>query len=91
MNLRTWLKRLERDSQGMMIIPQQDGLPKRFTQADLAEAFVSNTRRLCGEDEPLHPVVEAAQSSTEGHWNSGFFSPMHILLDDGGELEDLSG
>ena len=63
--VRTWLKRLERDSRDEEIaIPQQDGSVVRFGTRDLEEAFLHEANRLRaihrGEDPgEAHPLTAA--------------------------------
>ena len=62
-SLRGRMRRLERQSGVLVHIPQPDGPPARFPQSALADAFLTTTRRLCGEDVAAHPLsVVAARS-----------------------------
>jgi hypothetical protein len=53
-HIRSWIRRLERESRGsLIIIPQQDGTVAKFKPSDLWEAFDSVHRQLCGEERGL--------------------------------------
>ncbi len=89
MGLRDRMRRLERLSEGeMVVIPQNDGTVERFPESDLASAFVNECRRLQGVDLPVHPLTRAAANSSDPEWRNSGFAEMHIE----GEkpLEDLS-
>ena len=87
MALRDRLKRLQRLSEGeMVVIPQVDGSIKRFPPSDLEAAFVNECKRLRGEDLPVHPLTAAAANSSSAEWNRSAFAEMHVV----GEIEDLS-
>ncbi len=68
MGLRAFVRRLERLSEGeVIVIPQKDGTVARFPQSVAAEAFLS----LCeGRD---HPLLQAARNSSDLSF-SGFAS-----------------
>jgi hypothetical protein len=67
--LRGRLRRLEREAEGEMVfVPQEDGAVKRFPQSALQEAFVTNMRRLRGEEVPPHPLGVAAAGSPDPGW-----------------------
>ncbi|MDP9477125.1 MAG: hypothetical protein M3R38_15835 [Actinomycetota bacterium] len=64
MGLRDRLRALERLSEGEMVsIPQPGRPPARFPESALKDAFLTNVRRLCGEDVPEHPLSVAAAHS----------------------------
>ena len=65
MGLRAFIRRLERLSEGeVLVIPQQDGTVRRFPQSVAAEAFLS----LCeGRD---HPLLQAARNSSDLSFSS---------------------
>ncbi len=87
MALRDRLKRLQRLSEGeMVVIPQADGSIKRFPASDLEAAFINECRRLRGENLEVHPLTLAAANSSSAEWNRSAFAEMHIE----GEIEDLS-
>ncbi len=82
MSLRTWLKRLERESREEFIeIPQKDGTIKRFPQSAGMEALLS---LIDGCD---HPLARAARESSEPKWANSFYSAFPIDPD---TVEDLS-
>ena len=57
------IKRLE-DRSGLFItIPLPDGSVRRFPKSAVADSFVINLRRACGEDIPEHPYTTAAKLS----------------------------
>ncbi len=67
--IRTWIKRLERDSRDEEIaIPQQDGSVARFGTRDLEEGFLHEANRLRtlhkGEDPgEAHPLTTAKRNA----------------------------
>ena len=75
MGLRGRLRRLEREAEGEMVfVPQEDGAVKRFPQSALQEAFVTNMRRLRGEEVPPYPLGVAAAGSPDPGWSRSFYS-----------------
>ncbi len=46
-----------------IVVPQPDGTVRRFPKSAVADAYVSNLRRACGEDIPEHPYTTAAKLS----------------------------
>ena len=66
MGLRRWVRRLEKEAEGETVaVPLSDGTVRRFPKSALRESFMTNIRRLRGEDVPHHPLgVAAAQSRT---------------------------
>ena len=75
MALRDRLARLEKaKGSGMVFIPQPDGTVKRFPEADLLESFVTNMKRLRGQDVPPHPLGVAAAQSPDPEWSRSMFS-----------------
>jgi hypothetical protein len=80
MNLRGWLKRLEKESRVEFIeIPQHDGTIKRFPQSAGMEAL------LCLVDGEDHPLAEAARNSPDPEWTNSFYNAFPIS-----GAEDLS-
>ena len=69
MGLRAFIRRLERLSEGeVLVIPQQDGTVRRFPQSVAAEAFLS----LCeGRD---HPLLQAARNSSDLSFSGGVYA-----------------
>lgn len=58
MALRDWIMRLEKDARGALIsFPQQGGGAARFPKSELREAFLTEARRLRGEDVEPHPLT----------------------------------
>ena len=75
MTLRGRLRRLEREAEREMIfVSQKDGRAKRFPQSALQESFVTNMKRLRGEDVPPHPLGVAAAGSPDPEWSRSFYS-----------------
>ena len=75
MGIRDRLLRLEREAEvGMVFILQGDGTVKRFPQDALQESFVTNMKRLRGEDMPPHPLGVAAAESPDPEWSRSFYS-----------------
>ena len=73
--LRDRLRRLEREAEGEMVfVPQKDGTVKRFPQSALQESFMTNMRRLKGEDVPHHPLGVAAAQSPDSEWSRSLYS-----------------
>jgi hypothetical protein len=73
--LRDRLRRLERVAEGEMVfVPQKDGMAKRFPQSALQESFVTNMKRLRGEDVPRHPLGVAAAESPDPEWSRAIYS-----------------
>ncbi len=89
MALRDRLRRLEREAEGEMVyVPQEYGTAKRFPQSALQESFVTNMKRLRGEDVPHHPLGVAAAESPDPEWSRSFYSA--AWTDIGAPVEDLS-
>ena len=89
MGLRDRLKRLERLSEGeMVVVPQQDGSTKRFPASDLEVAFINECKRLRGEDLEPHPLTLAAAKSSSAEWNRSAFAELHTVDDE--PVVDLS-
>ena len=75
MGLRDRLRRLEREAEGEMVfVPQKDGTAKRFPQGALQESFLTNVKRLRGEDVPHHPLGVAAAHSPDPEWGRSLYS-----------------
>jgi hypothetical protein len=73
--LRDRLGRLEREAEGETVfVLQKDGTVKRFPQGALRESFVTNMRRLRGEDVPPHPLGVAASESPDPGWSRSLYS-----------------
>ena len=89
--IRGWLRRLERreDDQAAIRIPQRDGTVRRFPQSAFADAFLTNSRLLNGEDVPQHPLTSAIENGTDRTLHETFYSRM-TLGDEASLLEDLS-
>ncbi len=88
MSLRDRLRRLERLSEEVSVsVPQPDGPSARFPESELKEAFLTATRRLCGDEVAAHPLGLAAARSPDPTWSKSFYA-------DDGEVvsppEDLS-
>jgi hypothetical protein len=82
------VRRLERlAEQSLVMIPQPAGPPARFPQSGLEAAFMTNVRRLKGEDVKEHPLSVAAASSTDSIWRGSFFAGGFAVSD---EIKDLS-
>ena len=82
--LRGRLRRLERQSaEAVVSIPQPCGPPARFPESQLKDAFLTTTRRHCGEDVPAHPLALAAGRSSDPTWSNSFYA------DDGGPVDDV--
>ena len=89
MGLRGRLKRLEREAEGEMVfVPQKGGTVRRFPQSALQEAFVTNMRRLRGENVPHHPLGVAAAESPDPEWSRSLYSA--AWTDIVSPVEDLS-
>ena len=58
----------------MVFVPQPDGTVKRFSQGALQESFVTNMKRLRGEDVPRHPLGVAAAESPDPEWSRSLYS-----------------
>jgi hypothetical protein len=87
--LRDRLRRLEREAEGdMVFVPQKDGTVKRLPQSALQESFVTNMKRLRGEDVPRHPLGVAAAESPDPEWSRSFYSA--AWTDIVAPVEDLS-
>ena len=83
------LRRLEKEAEGEMVfVPQEDGTDKKFPQSALQEAFMTNMKRLRGEDVPPHPLGLAAAESPNPEWSRSLYSAAWI--DIVAPVEDLS-
>ena len=75
MGLKDRLRRLERESEGEVVfVPEKDGTVKRFPQSALQGSFVTNMKRLRGEDVPHHPLGVAAAESPDPEWSRSLYS-----------------
>ena len=75
MGLRDRLRRLEREAEGEMVfVPQGDGTVERFLQSAPQESFMTNMKRLRGEDVPHHPLGVAAAQSPDPGWSRSLYS-----------------
>ncbi len=77
MGLRAFVKRLERLSEGkMIVIPQRDRTVKKFPQSAAREAFINLMDRMgAGEDAPPeHPLIAAARNSSEPEWANSVYA-----------------
>jgi hypothetical protein len=82
------VRRLERlANQSLVIIPQPAGPPARFPQSALEAAFMTNVRRLRGENVEEHPLSVAAANSTDNAWQGSFLAGGFAVSD---ELKELS-
>jgi hypothetical protein len=73
--LRDRLGRLEREAEGdLVFVPQKEGTVKRFPRSALQESFLTNMRRLRGEDVPPHPLGLAAAESPDPGWSRSLYS-----------------
>ncbi len=89
--LRGWIRRLERESRGeMIIIPQQDGTVAKFKPSELREAFEMSYKQLCDETTEVHPLSLAAMNSSDAQWRESVFVGVHALADDfDGDIADV--
>ncbi len=77
MGLRGFVRRLERLSEGkVIVIPQRDGTVARFPQSAARDAFINLMDRLgAGEDAPPeHPLIAAARNSSEPEWANSIYA-----------------
>ncbi|CAA9468760.1 MAG: hypothetical protein AVDCRST_MAG02-3450 [uncultured Rubrobacteraceae bacterium] len=89
MGLKDRIRRLEKEAEGeMVLVPQKDGTVRRFPQSALQESFMTNMRRLKGEDVPHHPLGVAAAESPDPEWSRSFYSA--AWTDIVAPVEDLS-
>jgi hypothetical protein len=73
--LRDQLRRLQkRVGGGTVAIPQRDGTVRRFPQSALQDSFLTNMKRLRGEDVPPHPLGVAAAQSSDPEWSRSMYS-----------------
>jgi hypothetical protein len=92
MNVRNWLRKLERETQGNMIaIPQADGSTKRFPPTALSAALLNSTAtlraRTLGEEPPAeHALITACRNSSEPKWSESLYSGVEAVE----PVEDLS-
>jgi hypothetical protein len=86
--LKDRLRRLEKEAEGEMVfVPQKDGPAKRFPQSALQASFLTNMKRLRGEDVPHHPLGVAAAESPDPEWSRSFYSA--AWTDNVASVEDL--
>jgi hypothetical protein len=91
-SVRRLLGRMQRDASGTIVIPQADGTIARFSERDLAEAYLRNCdiqrAKASGEDSPqVHPLQLAIQTAaTHESWYEAFSDS----LEDTDLVEDLS-
>jgi hypothetical protein len=87
--LKDRLMRLEKEAEGEMVfVPQKDGTVKRFPQSALQESFMTNMKRLRGEDVTHHPLGVAAAESPDPEWSRSFYSAEWTAIV--APVEDLS-
>jgi hypothetical protein len=72
----------------MVLVPQKAGTVKRFPQSALRKSFMTNMKRLRGEDVPRHPLGLAAEESPDPGWSRSFYSA--AWADIVAPVEDLS-
>jgi hypothetical protein len=75
--LKDRLRRVEKEAEGeMIVLPQEDGAVKRFSQQDSVDAFINLCDRLGAGDDtpPEHPMIEAIRNSTEPKWTGSFYA-----------------
>ena len=83
------LGRLEREAEKETVfVPQKDGTAKRFPQSALQAAFMTNMKRLRGENVPHHPLGVVAAQSPDPEWSRSFYSA--AWTDVVAPVEDLS-
>ncbi len=70
----------------MVVISQPDGPPARFPEGALEEAFLTNMRRVRGEEVPEHPLSVAAARSGDPKWLGAFMAGVEASE----EVADLS-
>ena len=92
MSLRHWLKRLEREAQGNKVaIPQKDGSVRRFSAAEMGEAYVQcfdmGSPRVSAEETALGAsLLEALENAAyPQQWHQTYFDAASI-----GDVPDLS-
>ncbi len=89
MGLKDRLRRLEKEAEREMVfVPQKDGSMKRLPQGALQESFMTNMKRLRGEDVPHHPLGVAAAESPDPEWSRSLYSAEWTAI--GAPVEDLS-
>jgi len=71
----------------MVFIPQPDGTVKRFPERALQDSFVTNMKRLRGENVPPHPLGLAAAGSPDPTWSQSAYSATTAIVT---APEDLS-
>ena len=82
------LNKLERVSRREVVhIMQPDGTYKSFPQSALKAAFLTEARRMRGEDVPEHPLTEAVSTSSDPSWSNSFFSPVTGVDQEGNEID----
>jgi hypothetical protein len=73
-HLRRLLGRMRRDSSGTVAIPQEDGTIARFSEQDLAPAFLVALDRELGRTTEDHPLCIAARRSPDPKWSESFYA-----------------
>jgi hypothetical protein len=74
--VRSRIKRLEREAQGLMIeILQKDGTIARFPQSAGKEACLNWFDRLGAGDDapPEHPMLVAVRNTSDPEWQKSFY------------------
>ncbi len=73
--LRDRLAKLEKaKGSGTVAIPQRDGTVRRFPQSAPQDSFLTNMKRLRGENVPPHPLGVAAAQSSDLEWSRSMYS-----------------
>jgi hypothetical protein len=87
--LKDRLRRLEKEAEGeVVLVPQKDGTAKRFPQSALQAAFMTNMKRLRGENVPHHPLGVVAAQSPDPEWSRSLYSAAWTAIV--APVEDLS-
>ncbi len=73
-HLRRLLGKMQRDSSGMVVIPQTDGTIARFSRRDLATAYLAALDRELGRNTEDHPLCQAARRSSDRVWRESAFA-----------------
>ncbi len=77
--LRTFIRKLERKDDDVVLVKQHDGPPLKFRQEDVKAAFLNLCERQAGglnspDLPPEHPFLAAVRNSPDPVWAGSFYN-----------------
>jgi hypothetical protein len=65
---------MQREASGTVSIPQADGTHARFTERELADAYLVALGRELGSSHEDHPLCQAARNSPDPKWRESVYA-----------------